>query len=209
MATRSTRSESFESGQIQTLIEIALNFGARGWTPATSGNYSVRLDDGSILMTRSGVDKRKLDRDSLMRLEANGRAVDNGRPSAEAGLHVQIYQQFPEINAVLHVHSPTATVVSRRHLRQASVRLENYELLKALEGIDTHAVGIELPVVENDQSIENLARAVQPWLAREHAPPGYLIAGHGIYAWGREVADAARHLEAFDFLLQCELMERS
>jgi len=194
--------------QIADLIEIARDFGARGWTPATSGNYSIRLGDGSLMVTRSGTDKRKLRQADLMRLDARGTPLEDARPSAEALLHVQIYRHDPTARAVLHVHSPAATVVSRRSAATGSIRLENYELLKALRGIETHAAAVELPVVANDQDMSRLAAAVTPWLERSKLPPAYLIEGHGIYAWGPSVSDAARHLEAMNFILECELLER-
>jgi len=187
------------------LIACARDFGQRGWTPATSGNYSVRLDDGSFLITRSGGDKRRLDRAGLMRLDAAGNAIDPGRASAEAGLHVQIYREYPEVRAVLHVHSPHATVASRQYEAAGALRFRNYELLKAFEGVIGHDVEIELPVVANEQDIDRLAATIEPRLGQQGTAPGYLIAGHGAYAWGRSVADAARHLEALDFLIQCEL----
>ena len=102
-----------ERARIDALVEAAREFGQRGWTPATSGNYSVRLDDGGILVTRSGADKRKLQRADLMRLDAEGRPQEDARPSAETLLHVQIYRRDPSAQAVLHVHSPAATVMSR------------------------------------------------------------------------------------------------
>ena len=194
--------------RLDELIEIARDFGGRGWTPATSGNYSVRLDDGAIAITRSGADKRRLQRADLMRLDASGAALDEAVPSAEAPLHIQIYAHDPETRAVLHVHSPSATVVSRRASPADSIVLENYELLKALEGVASHADSVALAIVPNDQNMQRLAATVAPWLARPEAPPAYLIAGHGIYAWGRSVAAAARHLEALDFVLNCELLEK-
>jgi len=193
---------------LDALIEVARDFGARGWTPATSGNYSVRLDDGSVAITRSGVDKRRLQRGDLMRLDAEGTPLDDAVPSAEAGLHMQLYARDPATRAVLHVHSPSATAASRRAAPDQSITLENYELLKALDGVDSHTAPVALPVLPNDQDMRRLAEAVQPWLARPEAPPAYLIAGHGIYAWGRSVAQAARHLEALDFILNCELLEK-
>lgn len=196
-----------QRARIDALVEAARVFGQRGWTPATSGNYSVRLDDGSILVTRSGADKRKLQRSDLMRLDADGTPQEDARPSAETLLHVQIYRHDPGAQAVLHVHSPAATVMSRRSVAAGKLRLENYELLKALRGIDTHAAAVELPIVANDQDMTRLAAAVQPWLERPGVPPAYLIEGHGIYAWGSSVAEAARHLEALDFILECELLE--
>jgi len=193
---------------VDELIGVARDFGARGWTPATSGNFSIRLDDGSILVTRSGVDKRALEPAGLMRLDAGGVPLDDGVPSAEAPLHVQLYAHDPATRAVLHVHSPAATVVSRRASAAGSITLENYELLKALEGTYSHAAPVVLPVLPNDQDMQRLADVVRPWLARPDAPPAYLIEGHGIYTWGRCVADAARHLEALDFILDCELLEK-
>lgn len=192
---------------VDELIRVARDFGARGWTPATSGNYSIRCQDDTLLITRSGVDKRMLERADLMRLDAGGAALDDAVPSAEAPLHFQLYAHDPATRAVLHVHSPAATVVSRRAPAAGSITLENYELLKALEGTHSHADSVVLPVLPNDQDMQSLAGAVRPWLARRDAPPAYLIEGHGIYAWGRCLADAARHLEALDFILNCELLE--
>lgn len=207
MQTASSQEPDSESGRIDALIEIARDFGARGWTPATSGNYSIRLDDGSVLVTRSGADKRRLDRSGLMRLDAEGAPLEDARPSAETLLHVQIYRHDPTAAVVLHVHSPAATVMSRRVASSGLLRLQNYELLKALRGVETHAAAVELPVVANDQDMTRLAAAVEPWLARSTCAPAYLIEGHGIYTWGASVAEAARHLEALDFILECELLE--
>lgn len=193
--------------RIDALIACAREFGQRGWTPATSGNFSVKLDDGSILITRSGGDKRRLERDGLMRLDANGSPLESGRASAEAGLHVQIYQRVAEVRAVLHVHSPHATMASRRFEASGTMRFGNYELLKAFAGVTDHATEIELPVVANDQNIDRIAASVETRIGAPGSAPGYLIAGHGVYSWGRSVEDAARHLEAIDFLIQCELSQ--
>lgn len=206
--TDDVATDSTDARRTDALLRAARDFGARGWTPATSGNYSLRRADGSILITRSGCDKRHLGRDDLMVINADGRPLEAGaRASAEAGLHVQIYREFADVGAVLHVHSPHATLASRRAEHRGTIALTGYELLKAFAGVTSHDQRIELPVVANDQDIERLAATVAPRLAIDDAPPGYLIAGHGLYAWGRDVADAARHLEAFEFLLQLELME--
>jgi methylthioribulose-1-phosphate dehydratase len=196
-----------DSAEAQALVRVAREFGALGWTPATSGNYSIRFGEDRILLTRSGVHKRDLDIDGLMLVDGQGRPVESGRSSAETGLHVQLYQLDPAINAVLHVHSPAATVASRRYAAAGEVVFRNYELQKALAGVHSHETEVRIPVVANDQDIERLAASVQPYLDRSPRPWGYLIEGHGIYAWGGSVAEAARHLEALDFLLACDLME--
>lgn len=196
-----------ESSEAKALVRVAREFGALGWTPATSGNYSIRLGDNRLLLTRSGVHKRDLSLDDLMLVDEQGWPIEAGRASAEAGLHVQLYQLNPAINAVLHVHSPAATVASRRYAGAGEIVFRNYELQKALAGIRSHETEVRIPVVGNDQDIERLAARIQPHLERSPRPWGYLIEGHGIYAWGGSVAEAARHLEALDFLLACDLME--
>jgi methylthioribulose-1-phosphate dehydratase len=60
-------------------------------------------------------------------------------------------------------------------------------------------------VFANTQDMDELARTVDARLGRRDRLFGYLIEGHGIYAWGVDLADALRHLEAFDFLLGCEM----
>lgn len=203
-----TPSKTFaESVEAQALVRVAREFGALGWTPATSGNYSIRFGEDRILLTRSGVQKRDLDVDGLMMVDGHGRPIDAGRSSAETGLHVQLYQLDPGINAVLHVHSPAATVVSRRYAADGQIKFSNYELLKAFSGIHSHDVEVRIPIVPNEQDIERLAASIEPHLAQNPRPWAYLIEGHGIYAWGANVAEAARHLEALDFLLACHLME--
>lgn len=194
--------------RVDALIRVAREFGQQGWTPATSGNYSVRTGENRLMMTRSGVHKRDLDRDGLMPVDLIGQPIEGGRPSAETGLHTQLYRHFPGVNAVLHVHSPAATVASRMFQAQGRIELSDYEMLKAFAGITTHATTVTVPVLPNEQNIASLAASVEPWLADGRASWVYLIAGHGLYAWGPEVADAARHVEALEFLLACHLLEQ-
>ncbi|AOV17792.1 methylthioribulose-1-phosphate dehydratase [Acidihalobacter aeolianus] len=187
-----------------TLAALGRGFHAHGWVPATAGNFSIRLDNGQIVMTRSGRHKGRLTAEGFMRLDGLGQPLDEGTPSAEAGLHVALYRRWPEIRCVLHTHSPRATVLSRR--RGKHVTLADYELLKAFDGIDTHEMEIELPVFDNDQDIAALGARVNTWLDRHPAPPGYLIRGHGLYTWGRNPEATERHVEALEFLFECELL---
>jgi methylthioribulose-1-phosphate dehydratase len=73
-------------------------------------------------------------------------------------------------------------------------------MLKGLRGITTHATTIGIPVLANDQAMEQLAQRARPHLAS--APHGLLIAGHGLYAWGGDLAEAERHLEILEFLME-------
>lgn len=176
-----------------------------GLTPATSSNFSRRLDDRHAAITVSGRDKGRLTEDDIMVVDFDGRPVDGEhRPSAETLLHTQLYRRFDEVGCVLHTHSRTQTVASRLFAGQGHVRLEGYELLKAFHGNTTHEAAIDVPVFANTQDMPSLAAQVDALLDRQ-GMWGYLIDGHGLYAWGRDMAEARRHLEAFEFLLGCEL----
>jgi methylthioribulose-1-phosphate dehydratase len=186
------------------LIDAGRTLYQLGMVPATSGNFSARLADGRIAITVSGRHKGRLCAEDIMLIDAAGRSLDERRPSAETGLHLQIYRRFPDAAAVLHPHSVNATLLSRG--RRDHLVLRDYELLKAFPGVDTHECAVTVPVFANRQDIPALAAEVDAWMER-HAGPvhGYLIGGHGFYTWGATVADALRHAEALEFLFDCEL----
>lgn len=187
------------------LIVNVRELSARGWTPATSSNFSLRLDDRHAAITISGRDKGKLREADVMVVDFDGKAVGSEhRPSAETLLHTQLYKRFPEVGCVLHTHSQAQTVASRLYAGAGRVHLEGYELLKAFAGNSSHEDELDLPVLPNTQDMPTLAAQVDALLDRGHMW-GYLIDGHGLYAWGSDMAEARRHLEAFDFLLGCEL----
>lgn len=188
----------------QALIEAGRQLYGLGMVPATSGNFSARLDDGSIAITVSGRHKGHLGPDDIMRVDSRGQSLDDRRPSAETALHTQIYQRVGNAGAVLHPHSINATLLSK--LLEGPLELEDYELLKAFEGITSHDSRITVPVFGNDQNIDRLAADIDAWMDSAEPIHGYLIRGHGFYTWGQTVADAMRHVEAFDFLFRCELM---
>ena len=178
---------------------------ALGWTPATSSNFSMRLDNRLVAITVSGRDKGKLQESDIMVVDWDGKPVGTElRPSAETLLHTQLYRRYPDVNVVLHTHSHNQTVASRLFSGAGHIRLEGYELLKAFRGNGTHETAVDVPVLPNSQHMPTLAAQVDALL--DKGPMwGYLIDGHGLYAWGRDMAEARRHLDAFEFLLGCEL----
>ena len=187
------------------IIANVRELAALGWTPATSSNFSSRLDEGHAAITVSGRDKGRLVPDDIMVVDLDGKAVGSDhRPSAETLLHTQLYRRFPDVGCVLHTHSRNQTVASRLFAGVGHVRLAGYELLKAFRGNETHETALDLPVLPNSQHMPTLAAQVDALLDRRPMW-GYLIDGHGLYAWGRDMAEARRHLEAFEFLLGCEL----
>ena len=190
----------------RTIADTGRDLAALGWTPATSSNFSMRLDPEHIAVTISGRDKGRLSGDDVMVVDMEGRAVATAaRPSAETLLHTQIYRRFPGANAVLHTHSRAQSVASRLYASQGRVRFEGWELQKAISGYTTHESTLDLPVFPNTQDMSGLVRRVDAWLDEGKPLAGYLIDGHGIYTWGKDMPETRRHLEAFEFLLACEL----
>ncbi|MGY4800899.1 methylthioribulose 1-phosphate dehydratase [Teichococcus aerofrigidensis] len=197
---------------VQDILRAGRRMDSRNWVPATAGNLSVRLEGERVAVTRSGFHKGFLTPDAVMVVGLDGAAEDPTlRPSAETLLHCGLYRRFPEAGAALHGHSIAATVLSRQ--AGAAIRLEGYELLKAFPGLSTHDAAVELPVLDNDQDIARLQRAVEARWDRLSGiaaaiPPGYLIRGHGVYVWADGMEAALARLEALEFMLECELQAR-
>jgi len=190
----------------EAIAKAGRKLGALGLTPATSSNFSMRLDADHLAITISGRDKGALTADDIMVVDRDGKAVGTAaRPSAETLLHTQIYARFPEANAVLHTHSRTQTVASRLYSKEGVIRFEGYELQKAIADHTTHESQLDLPVFPNTQHMPELVAKVDSWIDAGKPLYGYLIDGHGIYTWGRDMAETERHIEAFEFLLNCEL----
>jgi methylthioribulose-1-phosphate dehydratase len=193
----------------QEIIDAGRFLYSRGWSPATSSNYSMRLSTTTALLTASGKHKGQLGQDDVLVTDLSGNSLEPGKkPSAETLLHTQLYRCRPEVGAVLHTHSVSATVLSRL-IPGDHLPLEGYELQKAFAGVATHESTVLVPIFENDQDIARLAAKVQPWLDAHPECPGYLIRGHGLYTWGARMSDALRQIEAFEFLFECELKTRS
>lgn len=181
--------------------------GARHWVPATSGNFSVRMDATYAAVTATGANKVQLTVDEVIAAEITG--PRHPRASAEAPLHLARYAADASIGAIAHMHSMAATVLSRRHEAKGAITLTGWELLKAFSGVTTHETSLTIPIVPNDQDTDRLAALVERCLSDHPPVPGYLIAGHGLYAWGASAKEAIRHMEAFDFLLTAQLHEES
>jgi methylthioribulose-1-phosphate dehydratase len=189
------------------LIAAARDFHGRGYSPATSSNYSARVDATSALITVSGRDKGALTREDFLRVDLDGQPLSAGKPSAETLLHTLMYQRDADIGCVLHTHSPRGVVLSKL-VTGRKLDLEGWELQKAFTGIETHDCTIRVPIFDNDQDMAKLARCIDVRLPTSIPCFGFLLRGHGLYAWGRDIATAARHVEAFEYLFECELALR-
>lgn len=195
----------------EELMETILFFSHKGWTPATSTNYSVRSENGDqFIITRSGVDKSKFKLSDLILINTDREILSPfNRPgiksSAETEIHTEIYKRFPDANCVLHTHSVLGTVLSHSLASDKEIIFEGLELLKGLEGNMTHELKVSLPIVPNSQDISEIIRSMDGRFENTH---GFLIAGHGLYSWGKGISSAKRHIETFEFLFECYMTMR-
>jgi methylthioribulose-1-phosphate dehydratase len=198
--------------QIDSLRQVGADFHRRGWSLATSSNYSlvVNRDPFRLLITASGQHKGELSPEDFVVVDGVGRPTepDAPRPSAETLLHT-VVASSPNVGAVLHTHSVWATLVSQRPHERGYVEITGLEMIKGLEGVEGHKESVRIRVFDNSQDIPELAGALQAeWSAENPAlRHGFLLRGHGLYTWGRNLTDARRHVEALEFLF--EVTERT
>jgi methylthioribulose-1-phosphate dehydratase len=188
----------------EDLVTAGRRFDARGWTLGTSGNFSVVISRKPlhIAITASGAAKGNLSTDDIVLIDRDGRSLDRTRsPSAEALLHLAIVKRRGA-SAVFHTHSLWATTLSERYAVAGGVALEGFEMLKGLAGVTTHAYREWLPILENRQDMPVLAREVSRTLVSNSSAHGFLLRRHGLYTWGASIAEATRHVEALEFLLE-------
>lgn len=208
------------SDAVRGLQAIGREFHSKSWSLGTSSNYSVvaSRDPLELVITASGKDKSALGEDDFVRVDAHGTVIGPGRAggavegraaSAETLLHCMIASVIPSVGAVLHTHSVWGTMLSGLDQQRGSLRLEGYEMLKGLDGIRTHDTFEEVPIVANTQDIAELATRIRGWFttpawSNPARPPfhGFLLARHGLYTWGRDLAEARRHVEIFEFLFE-------
>jgi methylthioribulose-1-phosphate dehydratase len=193
---------------VDALREIGAMLWQRGWSVGTSSNYSVVVsrEPLELLITASGKDKGRLGRSDFVRINASGRPTPEGQPksSAETLLHVVAAQQ-PGVGAVLHTHSVWSTVLSDYYFSQGGFEVAGYEMLKGLAGVATHEATAWVEIFDNTQDIPALAEHVRERMNDAGNPLqyGYLIRRHGLYTWGRDLEEARRHVEIFEFLFEC------
>jgi methylthioribulose-1-phosphate dehydratase len=187
------------------LVNIGRRFYERGWVMGTSGNFSAVLDSQPrrLAITGSTLHKGKLTPRDILEIDEDGTPTSEhpGRPSAETLLHLEIIRRRGA-GAVLHTHSVWSTILSDLHADQRGLAVDGYEMLKGLDGVITHERSEWVPIVGNDQDMPRLAREVGALLGEFPAAHAFLIRRHGLYTWGRTLADAERHVEILEFLFE-------
>lgn len=191
----------------EQLAKVGKYFHTKGWSFATSGNYSCRTLSG-ILVSKSGCAKESIETKDFLLVDGQAVALEkseNRKPSDETLLHCSIYDAFSQVNCVLHTHSTYATVLGRYFEELGQISFLNYEMLKAFPGINTHSIKKSIPIYKNSQKMEDVIKPFFEDIEAHnfaHNIPAYIISGHGMYTWGISIEEAKRHVEATEFLLK-------
>jgi methylthioribulose-1-phosphate dehydratase len=190
------------------LVALGSRFYSRDWVLGTSGNFSTVVSPRPLRLaiTASSVHKGRLTPSDILEIDGRARVSPRGgRPagksSAETLLHLEVVR-LREAGAVLHTHSVWSTILSDRHATARGLAIEQFEMLKGLDGVVSHDHREWIPIVRNDQDMTRLARAVRQALSDHPSAHAFLLERHGLYTWGATVDEAERHVEILEFLLE-------
>lgn len=162
------------------IARLAKSLFERGLTFGSSGNISVRLDDG-WLMTPTGSSFGSLDPARISKLDHDGRHISGDAPTKETFLHTAMYEQRPETNAVVHLHSTHSVAVS------CLADIDPADVLPPITAYYVMKIGT-LPLIPYYPPGDiNLGNAVREMASKHHA---VLLANHGPVVGGTSLADA-------------------
>lgn len=186
--------------QIAETIRI---YHSRGWSPATSTNYSFKDEFNTIWVSRSGIDKSQFSEDDFITVNSDGIATGEFaslKPSAETLIHCVLYDLFPETKVILHSHSVYPVIISA--LNASQVTFEGFEIQKGFAGQTSHNTSVSIPIFDNTQDMYEL-KGVLINAESQLKHHSFILRKHGTYAWGRNLFEAKRHLETLEYL--CEV----
>jgi methylthioribulose-1-phosphate dehydratase len=186
------------------LAETIRNYHQKGWSPATSTNYSFRLADNDLelFVSKSGRDKSEFTPDDFMKADLTGTPTSEYstiKPSAETLIHCVLYQLFPQTQVILHSHSVYSVLNSQKYSDQ--ILFQGYEIQKGFAGQTSHENLISIPIFDNSQDMDEFCECMKKDAAKikHHC---FIIRNHGVYAWGENLFEAKRHLETIEYLLE-------
>ncbi|MCL5267049.1 MAG: class II aldolase/adducin family protein [Bacteroidetes bacterium] len=179
----------------QNLIKVCRKLAEHGFVAATDGNVSIRLDDGTILVTPSGRSKADVDEDELIVVGLDGRVVAGiGRSSTEFGMHSLIYQKRPDIRGIVHAHPVHATAFAA-----ARIALDKPIFPEVIVALG------KIPLASySTPSTAEVSEAIEPLVEEFDA---ILLANHGVVTCGSTLDEAydkmekVEHTAAINFIV--------
>ncbi len=173
------------------LVEMCRRLHARNLIAAADGNVSLRLEDGTILMTPTGVNKGFLKAHQMARLTLNDEIL-SGSPSGERRMHLEVYRRCPKAKAVVHAHPPTAIAWS-------VARPELTELPS--EGLSEIVLAVgSIPFVPYARpGGQGMGDALHPFLPERRV---LILSRHGALSWGESWEEAYNGMERLEHSAQ-------
>jgi L-fuculose-phosphate aldolase len=178
------------------IVEIGRRMYARGYTASNDGNISVRLGSDRLLMTPKSVCKGFMTPDMMCVTDLSGRKLQGDRdPSSEMLMHLEVYRQRPDVEAVVHAHPPTATGFA-----VAGIPLDRAVLAEVLTTLGS------IPIAEYaTPSTKELPEAVRKYIK---AHDGMLLANHGALTVGTDLYSAYYKMETIEHFAHISLVAR-
>ena len=178
------------------IVEAGRRMDARGYVASNDGNISTRLDKDRLLTTPKSVPKGYMTPDMMVIVDYEGRKVAGDRdPSSELPMHLEIYRNRPDVNAVVHAHPPTATGFAT-----AGVPLTRAVLAEVVTTLGS------IPIAEyGTPSTAELPAAVRKYIK---AHDGMLLANHGAVTCGTDVMSAYYKMETIEHFAKISLVAR-
>ncbi|MFB6351519.1 MAG: methylthioribulose 1-phosphate dehydratase [Bradymonadaceae bacterium] len=187
-------------------------FYRHGWMMGGSGNLSVRLDSGEVLVTVTGRHKGELGPEDFVRLGADVDLVDTEapRPSSDTVLHQTIYRRCSGAGAVYHVHEPHAVAATTRFPEAEAFDFAGYRILNAF-GITEIEESARVPVLVDGGKAGRLPDRLEAHFEDrpQTALPAFVADHHGLYVWGETTQRARCHVEALAHLFECKMLEEA
>lgn len=176
------------------IVRIGKLLHDKGFIAATDGNISVRLNDYTVLSTPTCMSKGMMTVEDLVTVDMRGKKLSGFREvSSEIGMHLMIYQERPDVNAIVHAHPPTATgfAAAGMALDQALVS----EIVLSLGSVPLAEYGCP--------GTEELAEGLRP-LVRKH--DAALMANHGVVAFADDLLSAYMNMETVEHFAKIALV---
>ena len=188
-----TRSEAQLRADI---VEVGRRLYARGYTASNDGNISLRLDDRRLLMTPTNVCKGFMNEQMMVITDLDGKKIAGERnPSSEMQMHLEVYRQRPDIQAVVHAHPPVATAFA-----VAGIPLDRAVLAEVVTTLGS------VPIAEYaTPSTKELPEAVRKYVK---AHDGMLLANHGALTLGSDVFAAYYKMETIEHFANISFVAR-
>jgi L-fuculose-phosphate aldolase len=172
------------NAELEAVCDVCRRLHARNLLAAADGNVSLRLADGRIAITPSGVNKSTI-RPRQMAFMSIGGAILGGHPSSERAMHLAIYDACPDARAVVHAHPPTA--IAWTIARPNSTELPGDVLPEVALGVG------RIPIVPYARpGTDAVGAALRPLLPRHRA---IVLARHGVVCWGETLAEGYDGME--------------